>query len=72
MAGFNVITEGTVNRVTGRVGELREMGLVLDAGRRPCKITKGMSHAWRAKHPVLPLAFAEKPKAENTKTALGI
>ena len=64
----------TVNRVTGRVGELREMGLVLDAGRRPCKITKGMSHAWRAKHPVLPSAFkeVEKPKVETAKTPLGI
>ena len=40
--------------------------------KRPCKITKGMSHAWRAKHPVLPSAFKEEPKVETAKTPLGI
>jgi len=63
----------TVNRVTGRVGELRKLGLVLDAGKRPCKITGGMSHCWRAKYPVLPPAFeeVEKPKVEQSNS-LGI
>jgi hypothetical protein len=55
----------TVNRITGRVGELRKLGLVLDAGKRPCKITGGTSHAWKAKHPVLPPAREEK-KVEQT------
>jgi hypothetical protein len=50
----------TINRVTGRVGELVKIGLVLDAGKRRCKITNGMSHAWKAKHPVLPPAFKDK------------
>jgi hypothetical protein len=60
----------TVNRITGRVGELRKLGLVLDAGKRPCKITGGMSHCWTAKYPVLPPAFAGKPKAENNNQLL--
>jgi hypothetical protein len=54
----------SVNRITGRVGELRKLELVLDAGRRRCKITGGTAHAWKAKHPVLPPAREEKP-AQN-------
>jgi len=50
----------SVNRITPRILELRQQGLVLDAGRRRCKITGGMSHAWKAKHPVLPPAREEK------------
>jgi hypothetical protein len=61
----------TVNRVTGRVGELRRLDLVLDAGKRPCKITGGMSHCWKAKHPVLPPAFKEVEKPIQTNS-LGI
>ena len=61
----------TVNRITGRVGELRKLGLVLDAGKRPCKITGGTSHCWKAKHPVLPPAREEK-KVEANQQALGI
>src|ERR1017187_6260886 len=55
----------TVNRITGRVGELRKLGLVLDAGKRPCKITGGTSHCWKAKHPVLPPAREEKARVEQ-------
>lgn len=51
-----------VNRITPRMGELRKQGLVLDAGRRRCKVTGSTAHAWRAKHPVLPPAREEKPK----------
>lgn len=57
----------TVNRIPGRIGELREQGLVLVSCRRRCKITGGMSWAHKAKYPVLPPAF-EKP--EEDKQAL--
>jgi hypothetical protein len=53
-----------VNRITPRMGELRKQALVLEAGRRTCKVTGGTAHAWRAKHPVLPPAFEEKEKSK--------
>jgi len=49
-----------VNRITPRILELREMGLVLEAGRRRCKVTGSTAHAWRAKYPILPPAFISK------------
>lgn len=58
-----------INRITPRIGELRKMGLVLDAGRRPCKVTGSTAHAWRAKHPVLPPA---REKVEEKPQTLGI
>jgi hypothetical protein len=60
-----------INSITPRIGELRDQGLVIDAGIRSCKITKRRCHAWKAKHPVLPPAFPEKPKVEE-KSSLGI
>lgn len=48
-----------INTITPRVLELRKMGLILDAGRRMCKVTGSTVHAWRAKHPVLPPAREE-------------
>jgi hypothetical protein len=60
----------TVNRITGRGGGLRKLGLVLDAGKRPCKITGGMSHCWKAKYSVLSPAREEK-KVEQSNS-LGI
>jgi hypothetical protein len=50
----------SINRVTPRMGELRTQGLVLEAGKRTCKVTGGTAHAWKAKHPVLPPAREEK------------
>lgn len=53
-----------VNRITPRCLELRKIGLILDAGKRLCKITGSKAHAWKAKHPVLPPAYGsqtEKP-----------
>jgi hypothetical protein len=66
---FNMIVDGkcfSCGAVWG-LGELRKQGLVLEAGRRTCKVTGGTAWAWKAKHPVLPPAFAEveKPKVEN-------
>jgi hypothetical protein len=61
-----------VNRIAPRVLELRKMGLILDAGRRSCKVTGSTAHSWRAKHPVLPPAREEIPKVEQTKTPLRI
>jgi hypothetical protein len=60
-----------VNRITPRCLELRKMGLILDAGKRTCRVTGSTAHAWRAKHPVLPEAFPDKPKVEQTNS-LGI
>jgi hypothetical protein len=54
-----------VNRIAAPIGDLCKLGLVLDAGKRPCKITGGISHCWKAKHPVLPPAKEEKPKSEQ-------
>lgn len=50
----------TINRVTPRMGELRKQGLVLDAGKRRCKVTGSTAHAWKAKHAVLPPAREAK------------
>jgi hypothetical protein len=59
-----------VNRITPRCLELRKMGLILEAGKRQCKVTGGTAHCWKAKHPVLPPAREEK-KVEQTNS-LGI
>jgi DNA-binding MarR family transcriptional regulator len=66
--------EWPINRVTPRIKELRskEFGeLVLDNGKRKCRVTGNTAHAWRAKHPVLPPAREEK-KVEVDPQALGI
>jgi hypothetical protein len=55
-----------INSITPRIGELREQGLVIDAGIRPCKFTGRRVHAWKAKHPVLPPAREEKVEANNS------
>jgi hypothetical protein len=67
-----------INRVTPRINELRvrepgekakiKLGLVLDAGRRTCRVTGSTAHAWKAKYPVLPPAFKEKPVAPKPQT----
>lgn len=49
-----------INQITPRIHELRKVGLVLDAGRRTCRITGNGAHAWKAKYPVLPPAREEK------------
>jgi hypothetical protein len=49
-----------VNRITPRCLELRKMGLILDAGKRTCKVTGSTAHCWKAKHPVLPDAFTNE------------
>jgi hypothetical protein len=59
-----------VNRITPRCLELRKMGLILDAGKRTCKVTGSTAHCWKAKHPVLPPAREEK-EAEQSNS-LGI
>jgi predicted transcriptional regulator len=59
-----------INRVTPRMGELRKQGLVLEAGRRTCKVTGGTAHAWVAKHPVLPPAFKEKTVEQTNPQSL--
>jgi hypothetical protein len=59
-----------VNRITPRCLELRTMGLILEAGRRRCKVTGSTAHAWRAKHPVLPPARDEKKVEANPNQLL--
>jgi hypothetical protein len=56
-----------VNRITPRCLELRKMGLILEAGKRTCKVTGGTAHSWKAKYPVLPPAREEK-KVEQSNS----
>lgn len=37
----------SINRVTPRVLELRQKGLVVPFGRRACKVTHNMSNSWK-------------------------
>jgi len=39
-----------INRITGRVFELREMNLIKDNGIRICNITKHKCHYWKDNH----------------------
>lgn len=39
-----------INRITGRVFELREMNLIRDAGKRSCNITHKQCHYWKDNH----------------------
>jgi hypothetical protein len=57
-----------INRVTPRTGELIELGLAFKVERRKCKVTNGTAWSIRAKHPVLPEAFPEKPKVEQSNS----
>ena len=60
-----------VNRITPRILELRKLELVIDAGKRRCRVTGSPAHAWKAKHPVLPEAFPKpEPKVENNQATL--
>ncbi len=68
------ILDWPINRITGRVNEFRKPDkhgrwarpLVIDGGKRRCKITGNMAHVWRVNPPIdLPPAFPEKPKAEE-------
>jgi hypothetical protein len=62
----------TINRVTPRCYELREMGLLIDVGRRICRKTHSPAHAYKAKSPVLPPAFEPKqipPEPEKRSKA---
>jgi hypothetical protein len=43
-----------INRVTLRMVDLREVGLVVDAGKRKCKVTGSLAHCWRPRNAVLP------------------
>ncbi|HLY40453.1 MAG TPA: hypothetical protein VKR52_04525 [Terracidiphilus sp.] len=54
-----------VNRITPRCLELRRIGLIIEVGKRRCKVTGSTAHAWRAKHPVLPPAREEKKVETN-------
>lgn len=57
-----------INETTPRVKELRDKGLVLDAGRRTCRISGNTCHAWKAKYPVLPEPFPKpEPKVETNQ-----
>jgi hypothetical protein len=60
-----------INEITPRTNELVKQGLLIDAGRRKCRITGNTAHQWKAKHPVLPPA-REIKKVEANNQALGI
>jgi hypothetical protein len=55
-----------INEITPRTNELRKMGLVIDAGRRTCRITGNTAHQWKAKYPVLPPAHDEPIPQANS------
>jgi DNA-binding MarR family transcriptional regulator len=38
-----------INRVVGRTFELREFGVVINAGKRRCRITGEIAHTWKVK-----------------------
>jgi hypothetical protein len=60
-----------INEITPRTFELRKLGLVLDGGRRNCKITGNTAHQWKAKYPVLPEAFPKpEPNVEAAQQPL--
>ncbi len=59
-----------IKRITPRILELRNMAPVFDAGKRKCKVTGNMAHAWKAKHPILPPAFSEEKKGELSNRLL--
>lgn len=56
-----------INEITPRTNELRKIGLVIDAGRRECRITGNSAHQWIAKYPVLPPAREEKKVEANSQ-----
>ena len=39
-----------INRITGRVFELRELSLIKDGGTRSCNITHKQCHYWKDNH----------------------
>ena len=51
-----------INEITPRCLELRKLGLVLESGRRRCKVTGNTAKTWAAKYPVLPPAFEPNPE----------
>lgn len=54
-----------INHITPRTNELVKLGLVLEAGRRRCRVTGNTAKTWKAKYPVLPEPYtkkAEKPE----------
>lgn len=60
------ILDWTINRVTGRVNELRKLNLVEDGGKRRDRITGNNAHIWRERPFItLPPAFPEKQKVET-------
>jgi serine/threonine protein kinase len=50
-----------INTVTPRVHELRKLGLVEDAGRRPYRVTHSMAHAWKLRRLASQLPPARPP-----------
>jgi hypothetical protein len=65
------ILDWPINRVTGRVNELRKtkpVPLVIDGGKRRDKLTGNMAHVWKVKPPIeLPPAFPPKHSEPTNK-----
>lgn len=59
-----------VNTIMPRCLELRKIGLILDAGKRRCKVTGSTAHAWQEKHPVLPPAFEKEKESVQAQESL--
>jgi DNA-binding MarR family transcriptional regulator len=58
------ILDWQINRVTGRVNELRKIGVVIDAGKRTDRITGSNAHIWKEKG--YPEAFPKKVETNQT------
>ena len=59
------ILDWQINRITGRVNELRKMNLIEDGGKRKDRITGNTAHTWRERPAIiLPNPFPETPKVE--------
>ena len=69
-AEINHYLQWTINRVTPRRGELLDKGLIVYGRTRECRKTHSHAKAYKAKVPVLPPAFPEKPKAEKNPNEL--
>ena len=51
----------SINRVTGRVKELRDLGILELSETRPCKVTNRTVHAWKVKNKEVRLPVYSRP-----------
>jgi DNA-binding MarR family transcriptional regulator len=59
------ILDWQINRITGRINELRKLNLVVDGGKRKDRITGNTAHVWHMKPPIELPPAREEIKATN-------